>query len=209
MNDQASAIGILGGGGQADEAESFFTNGTVLFRAVDKEYIHDDLIDISEPTTRQLTTPVVAAVGAPELRKTLIEKWKGGEYATIVSEYAYVASSAIIGPGSIIAPHAALTTNVQVGEHSLINLAATISHNTILGRFVTISPGANIAGNVVLGDGVFVGIGAIISNGVRIASGVVVGAGTVVLKNIDEENSVYIGVPAKKLSQNNGWLNEL
>jgi len=206
-------IGILGSGGQADEAESYLPSGVKPhFRAVNKEYLSGDkpfLIDIANPTNNEKATPVLAAVGTPTLRQIMVNQWPGDKYVTIQAQDTYVDTSALVGEGSIIAPGAVITTNVKIGNHNIINVSATISHNSITGNFVTVSPGAHIAGNVVLGDGVFVGIGATISNRVKIAAGSVIGAGAVVLSDIETENSVVVGVPAKTIRINEGWLNEL
>lgn len=206
-------IGILGSGGQADEAESYLPSGIKAhFRAVNKEYLSDDkpfLVDIANPTDSQKAIPVLAAVGTPTLRQIMVNQWPSDKYATIQAKDAYVDASALIGEGSIIAPNVVITTNVKIGNHNIINVSASVSHNSSTGDFVTVSPGARIAGNVILGNGVFVGIGATISNRVKIAAGSVIGAGAVVLSDIDVENSVVVGVPAKTIRINDGWLNEL
>lgn len=200
-------IGIIGSGGQASEAASYVGRDIVGFKAIDKEYIkEEDEIDILTPSEFQKVTPVISAIGAPAVRRSMVEKWPGEKYTVIVSEEAYVGDRVHIGEGTIIAPRAVITTEVSIGKHSLINVAATLSHGDKLGDFVTISPGAHIGGNVELSDGVFVGIGAIISNGLYIAEGTVVGAGAVVVDNIEEPNTVVVGIPAKKIRQNQGWL---
>jgi acetyltransferase-like isoleucine patch superfamily enzyme len=48
-----------------------------------------------------------------------------------------------------------------------------------------------------------------ISNGVKIASGCVIGAGAVVLDSINVKNSVVLGMPAKAIKENDGWLREI
>ena len=206
-------IGILGSGGQADEAESYLSGDVkAVFRAVNKEYLSNDkpfLIDISNPSNYEKSSSVLAAVGTPTLREAMVNQWPGSQYATIQAENSYVDASAEIGEGSIIAPGAVITTNVKIGNHNIINVSATISHNSLTGDFVTVSPGAHIAGNVTLGDGVFIGIGATVSNRVKIAAGSVIGAGAVVMDDINIENSVVVGVPAKTIRINEGWLNEL
>lgn len=205
-------IGLIGSGGQADEAESFLTDQEVAFRALSPEYLDPNdpsKINILDPTEYQRTLPVIAAIGAPALRRKLVEAWPGNRFETIRAELSYVDKTAKIGEGSIIAPRAVITTNVEIGKHAIINVAASVSHNCKLGDYVTVSPGAHIAGNVELGDGVFVGIGAIISNNIRIANGVVVGAGAVVIRDIDIENSVVVGSPAKIIKENEGWLSEI
>ncbi len=55
------------------------------------------------------------------------------------------------------------------------------------------------AGKVKIGNNVFIGIGTTILPGANIGDNVVIGAGSVVKGKI-EENSVYAGVPAKKIS---------
>lgn len=208
MDDQR--IGILGAGGQADETQSFLAkNQSVAFKAVTREYVGDGMIDIENPPDGYKGVPVIAAIGAPKVRKDLVKTWPGNAYATVVSEKVYISKSADIGEGCLIAPGAVITTNVEIGPHSIINIGATINHDCKLGAFSTVSPGVHIAGKVQLGDGVFVGIGAVIKNDVTIADGVVVGAGAVVLKDITEENSIYAGVPAVKIGQNKDWLEKV
>ena len=203
-------IGILGAGGQADEVQSFLgKNKSVAFKAVTREYVDAGMIDVENPQDGYKEVPVIAAIGAPKIRKDLVKAWPGNTYATVVSEKVSISKSASIGEGCLIAPGTVITTNVEVGPHSIINIGATINHDCKLGEFVTVSPGAHIAGKVQLGDGVFVGIGAVIKNDVTIADGVVVGAGAVVLKDITEENSIYAGVPAVKIGQNKDWLEKV
>ncbi len=205
-------IGILGAGGQADEAESYLNDVSVDFYALNDDFRdknNHQQINIANPDEFQRMLPVVAAIGAPALRKQMVEEWPGEAYATIRADTSYIDKTAIIGEGTIIAPRAVITTNVEMGRHCIINVAASISHDCIIGDFVTISPGAHIAGNVELGDGVFVGIGAIISNDIRIPAGCVIGAGAVVIRSVEEENSILVGSPAKVIKYNEGWLREI
>lgn len=203
-------IGLLGGGGQANEAAAYFS-GKVSFRAVSRDYVTGKLVDIESPTQQQCNTPVVVAVGAPALRKKLVETWRGTSYETIVAASAQVHESSTVGVGGIIAPNVVVTTDVHIGKHTLLNVAASIQHNCVLGDYCTVGPGARIGGNVKLGDGVFVGIGAVLSNNVTVVSGVVIAAGAVVppYVNLDVENGVYVGVPARLLIRNKEWLNEI
>ncbi len=207
-------IGIIGNGGQANEAESYLKSDetTVLFRALNKEYRDESdpsQIDIMNPVDYQKITPVVAAIGAPALRKKMVESWPGEKFVTIIADTSFIDRSTKVGEGSIIAPRAVITTDVEIGKHSIVNVASSISHNCRLGDYSTISPGAHIGGNVDIGDGAFIGIGVIISNNLKIASGVVVGAGAVVIEDLAQENGVYVGVPAKLVGQNESWLSEV
>ncbi len=204
---------ILGSGGQADEAESFLPDGVrASFNAVDPEFIDGanltHRIDINAPHDSE--TIATAAVGAPGLRKELVEKWGGNSnYYSIQAGSSEVAESSTVEDGCIVAPGVIVTTNIRIGMHTIINTAATIGHNCDIGEYVTISPVVNVAGNVRIGDGVFVGIGAVISSGVKVAAGSVVGAGAVVVDDVVEKNSLVVGVPAKPVRVNKGWLHEI
>jgi len=201
-------IGLIGGGGHADEVESY-AGKPVIFRAADSQYLGGKVtVDISDPGDN-INTPVHIAVGAPAVRKELESKWPGDVYETIVSDHAMVDESVEIGEGSLVAPSAVITTNVKLGAHVIVNVAASVQHNTTVGDFSTISPGVNIGGDVEIGEGVFIGIGANVSNSVKIANGVVVGAGATILENADVENGVYVGTPARIVKQNEGWLREI
>lgn len=54
------------------------------------------------------------------------------------------------------------------------------------------------SGIVEIGDNVFIGMNSIIERNVKIGDNVVIGAGSVVTKDC-EKNSVYAGVPARKI----------
>lgn len=200
-----NSIGILGNGRHAAEVASY-SQHAVVFTAVQKQYISADMIDIESPTAEQANIPVVAAVGAPGLRKMLVELWPGNMYATAVSGAAYIDASAAIDEGSQVAPFAVIMPQVVIGKHCIINVHASISHDCRLGDYTTVSPGVHMGGNVVTGAGVFIGIGATIKDGISIAEGAVIGAGAVLIHDATESNGVYVGNPARIIKTNKDWL---
>jgi sugar O-acyltransferase (sialic acid O-acetyltransferase NeuD family) len=205
-----NAIGLLGGGSQADETAEFDPAAAVRFRAVSAARLHETpgSIDIATNDAFLLATPVVVAVGAPGLKRRLVDAWGGTAYTTVVSPAAWVSPSALVGEGCTVAPGAVVTANARLGRHVMLNVGASVSHASVVGDFTTISPGARIAGDCVIGDGVFVGIGAIVSHGVSITSGTVLGAGAVVVDDI-EVAGVYVGVPARRVRALDEWLERL
>ena len=204
------AIGLLGGGSQADETAEFDPRARVVFRAVSADRVHETpgSIDIGTDDAELLATAVLVAVGAPGLKRRLVEAWGGRSYATVVSPAASVSPTAVIGEGTTVAPGAAVTANARLGRHVMLNVGASVSHASVVGDYTTISPGARIAGDCVIGDGVFVGIGAIVSHGVSITTGTVLGAGAVVVDDIDVAG-VYVGVPARRVRTLDEWLERL
>ncbi len=207
----AKNIGLLGKGGHASEVKYYAEANDleVIFNAVDHEYINGNEIDILKPSNEQKDIQVMVAVGAPEIRREMVKKWPGDNFATIIARGVIIGDRVSIAEGSLVAPGVVLTCDIKVGKHSIINIASTISHGCSLGDYVTVCPGVHVAGNVSLGDGVFVGIGANINNNIKIANGVVIGAGALIIEDIMEENSVYVGVPARKVNINNGWLRDV
>ena len=60
---------------------------------------------------------------------------------------------------------------------------------------------------VTIGDNVFIGINSIVLKGVKIGNNVIVGAGSVVSKDCDD-NSVYAGIPARKICSIEEYYNK-
>lgn len=204
-------IGLLGAGAHADEIAEYLPEGGVAFRAVDADHLSGGspvLVDIATTEPDLLATPVVAAVGAPGLRRTLIERWGGHVFASVVAPSAVLSPSAVVAEGSVVMAGAVISARVQLGRHVAINIGATVSHDSVLGDYATISPGVRIAGRCVIGAGVFLGIGAVVSHGVSIVDGAVVGAGAVVLSDITEPGT-YVGAPARLVKRHEGWLPRL
>jgi len=98
--------------------------------------------------------------------------------------------------GDVNAIHIGNHTNIQDGAviHCTYQTAAT--H---IGNYVTIGHRAIVHG-CTLEDKVMVGMGAIVMDHAVVQQGAIIAAGAVVLENtIVEANSVYAGVPAKKV----------
>lgn len=69
--------------------------------------------------------------------------------------------------------------------------------------------GSNCIGNngitldaPILGDNIDVGVGAKIIGGVRLADNIKIGAGAVVVNSFEEEGCTLVGIPARKVKQN-------
>lgn len=105
--------------------------------------------------------------------------------------------------GIVVCAGVRFTNNIQVGDFGIFNLNATIGHDVIVDEFVNLAPGAHISGNVHIGPRCWIGTGAAINQGqgdikLHIGADTVIGSGSVVVKAC-EPNSVYVGIPAKKI----------
>lgn len=82
----------------------------------------------------------------------------------------------------------------------VINGFAKIGKNCRIHPFTTIGIDGRSDKVATIGDNVYLSNGCKIIGDVRICDNVVIAAGAIVVKSIDEENSVFGGVPAKKIS---------
>lgn len=129
------------------------------------------------------------------------------------------------GENCFLAENATITGDVIMGNNCSIWFNAVVRgdvHTIRMGNNVNIQDGAivhctylkaptNIGNNVsvahkaiihgcTINDNVLIGMGAIIMDGVIIGSNSIIAAGAIVLENtIIEENSLYAGIPAKKI----------
>ena len=142
------------------------------------------------------------AVGSNSLRKKIYDevkkKLKISKVLTIISKKSNVDSNVKIGQGTIILKGVSINSNTKIGKFCIINTNSSIDHDNTLGNFMSTGPGVNTGGNVKINDLCQIGIGASIKDKVIIKKNTVIGGGAFVNKNCDS-NSIYFGVPAKKI----------
>jgi maltose O-acetyltransferase len=83
--------------------------------------------------------------------------------------------------------------NVMIASHCAIT---SITHSKATPLFNQ----SNVFGEVCIGDNVWIGTHSVIMPGVKIGNNSIIGAGSIVTKDVDG-NSVYAGVPAKKIEE--------
>jgi sugar O-acyltransferase (sialic acid O-acetyltransferase NeuD family) len=118
-----------------------------------------------------------------------------GSLATVVHPSCVVASTAVIGDGSMLLAGAIVGPDARVGSFCIVNTGASVDHDDVLENGVNVCPGVHLAGNVTCREDAFVGIGASVIQGVTIDRRAVVGAGAVVLRDVADDTTV-IGCPA-------------
>lgn len=105
--------------------------------------------------------------------------------------------------GLIVCAGTRFTSDIVVGDFTIFNVNSTVHHGCVIDDFVTISPLACVLGNVEVRSGAWIGAGAVVNQGTDqakrvIGQNTVVGSGAVVTSDC-EANSVYVGVPARKI----------
>lgn len=118
----------------------------------------------------------------------------------LVSPAAVVNEEVVMGVGTVVFDGAIVNSGTKVGRGCILNTHCTVEHDCCLGQNVHIAPGAVLSGGATIGDHCMVGAGATVIHGIRVVAGCMIGAGAVVVRDIDEPG-VYVGNPARKLSQ--------
>ena len=152
--------------------------------------------------------PFSIGIGDNEIRKNIFIR-----YQTTLRFVGLVHPSATFGlrqleridnsRGIIICAGVRLTNTIKVGDFCIFNLNCTIGHDAVIEDFVNVAPGVSVSGHVHIEAGCWIGSGAVINQGVAdknmyIRHNTVIGSGSVIARDC-EPNSVYWGVPARKI----------
>lgn len=105
-------------------------------------------------------------------------KSENGKFATIISPFAYVSPSAVVGDGTIIMHQALVNASATIGDNVIINTFALIEHDAVVGSHCHVSTAAVVNGNAAVGDGSFVGSNAVLIQGASVPDNDFVPAGT-------------------------------
>lgn len=147
---------------------------------------------------------IVCAIGDSVVRKRIIESLnqKSSSFVNLIHPNVILGNNTNIGVGTIIFPNSIITTDITVGNHVFLSLNSLVSHDCVIKDFSTILPGCRISGNVNIGETTTIGTGATIIQGINIGKESYVGAGSVVINDV-KDNSLVVGVPAKKIKDIN------
>jgi acetyltransferase EpsM len=151
----------------------------------------------------------VIAIGDNLKRKKILLKIKkidkSFKWTNVIHPSAIISPSTIIGLGNMILAGSVISTETKIYNHVSINTGSYIDHNNIFHNFSSTGPGVITGGNVTVSEQSFLGIGSVIKDKIFIGKNTVIGGKAFVRKNC-KANSVYYGVPAKRIKKRN--LNE-
>ncbi|GEN46671.1 NeuD/PglB/VioB family sugar acetyltransferase [Alkalibacillus haloalkaliphilus] len=143
----------------------------------------------------------IVAIGNNELRQKIMKTINdlGGITPTLIHPNATVSPSAEVGQGVYIQANSTVWTKVKISDYTIISPGVVIAHHTTVGESSLISTQTAVGASLDIGSKVFLGMNSTIITGVSyIGDNTTIGAGAVVINNA-EKNSVYAGVPAKKI----------
>jgi sugar O-acyltransferase (sialic acid O-acetyltransferase NeuD family) len=140
----------------------------------------------------------VIGVGDPALRQALAQNIaaRGGLFARVIHPLAYVASTARIADGCVLAPYVFVGAGAQIGMHVVLNARASVGHDAVLAEHCVLSPHCVVGGATHLGKAVFMGSSATVVPQRSVGAGSKIAAGAVLLQDVPA-GALAVGNPAK------------
>lgn len=147
----------------------------------------------------------VLALGGTKTRQLMAIKLidAGLKLSSLIADTAVIGTREVFIEEGINAMHFSFISDcTTIGEGTLINSFAAVHHDASIGKYCELSPKATILGGAKIGDFTSVGSSAVILPNIEVGNNCIIGAGAIVTSNV-EDNSVVVGVPARKIKENN------
>lgn len=146
---------------------------------------------------------LLPGVGDGTARLRIVESadTHGMKLASAIHPSAIIATSAVIGDGTVAAAGVIVNPRAVIGRGVILNTACSVDHECNIADGAHISPGARLAGRVSVARGAWVGIGAVVRQSITIGPDAIVGAGAVVVRDV-AAGHVVVGNPARFLKNN-------
>lgn len=140
-------------------------------------------------------------VGDPNLIKRLSGVFHEYNFPNLIhNNFIGDMQSIHLGNGNVITAGCVFTVDITLGSFNIFNLNTTIGHDVLIEDCNIFNPGCNVSGDVKIGSNNLFGTNSTILQGISVGSKNVLGASSLANKNIENE-SVMVGVPAKKLEK--------
>lgn len=141
---------------------------------------------------------VIITPDSPIIREKLVRLYKtvGFDFATVISPFAHVSKSAVIGKGTVIQAGVNVSSKTVIGPFCKLNSYCNVMHDNSIADYTTIAPNAVLLGRVTVEKGAYIGANATILPNTMIGAFSTVGAGAVVTHEVPQYQTVK-GVPAK------------
>lgn len=141
----------------------------------------------------------VVAVGDPAIRARLAADVadRGGRLISLIHPLAYMAPSATVGDGAVVAAFCFIAENARVGRNVFLNTYASVGHDADIGENAVFSPYAVVNGDTVVERDAFLGTHAVLAQGCRLGEGARLAAGSVSYRNVPP-GYLALGNPARR-----------
>jgi len=147
----------------------------------------NQLEDIAERTA----TSAVIAIQDGSIRKRIVsEHLEFKNWESIVHPTAVVASTSLIGRGTIIFPQVTISVDSKIGEFNLFYIHSTICNDCTIGDYVSIMSGVSVSEHTEIGDECFLAAGSTVYPHKKLGRKVEVGVEATVTRDYEDETIV-------------------
>ncbi|HNW46560.1 MAG TPA: acetyltransferase [Thermotogota bacterium] len=175
--------------------EGFYDDGIEAGSIVDGYPVLGGLETLKRKTA---PTALVMGIADTKIKGRLMESLSDHpniSFPTIVHPTAFLAHTAKLQEGVVLAPFTFVSLNAVVGRGVFVNVGTQLGHDAIIRDYCSLMPSVNLSGGVVLEEGCYVGVGAKILQNITIGAWSVVGANSLVLRNVPSGVTAF-GTPA-------------
>jgi sugar O-acyltransferase (sialic acid O-acetyltransferase NeuD family) len=146
--------------------------------------------------------PFFISIGNNNIREKIYNQLIFNNFSTLnaIDPSAIISNYATIGQSTMIGAGAKINAFATIGNAVICNTGSIIEHECQIADFVHLAPGAVLCGDVKIGQKTFVGANTVVKQGISIGKNTIIGAGSVVLQNIPD-NCTAVGNPCKVIKK--------
>lgn len=187
-------------------ADNYITSGKLIVRYKNKSYYNLGVIKNVLKKYHNTSFYGVIGIGSNYLRKKISKEVenidRNFKWTNIISVNSKITGNVKIGKGSVVISGSIINNASVIGKHCLINTSCSIDHDNFFNNYSSSGPGVVTGGNVKIGYLSHLGIGSVIKNKVKIGNNTIIGGNSFVNKDC-LDNSIYFGVPSKRIRKIN------
>ena len=121
------------------------------------------------------------------------------EFINCIHNSANISKYCKFGVGNVVMPGVSINASSIISDHCILNTNSSLDHDCQMSNYSCLAPNSAVGGNCSIGEYSYVGIGASIFQGVSIDQNCIVGGGSILNRDA-KADSIYYGIPAKKVS---------
>lgn len=148
---------------------------------------------------------LVVCAGAGSVRRRIVRRL--GElgvdcdrYAVVQHPTVSVASSCVVGAGSVLLAGTVLTAGIRVGRHVVAMPNVVLTHDDDVSDFATLCAGVTVGGRVLVGESAYLGMSSSVRQDLTVGADSTLGMGAVLLTDLPP-GQTWAGVPARRIHQ--------
>ena len=134
------------------------------------------------------------------VKKVPMHTWKDRDdktdWVSVVAPSAFIASSAVVGRGTIIYPNCFVGASARLGDGVFMLSGSVINHDCAIDDDVIITSGVTLAGGVKIKSGAYLGQACAVRQNLTVGEKSFIGMGAVVTKDVPDRTTVT-GCPAR------------